>query len=109
MKKIALLVTLLFLSLFVAGCSFSSNPRVANFRDHFSSFSESPEDYIFVDLKHNRTVDLEDAFTKLCGYTSKDWYVSSSDAEDAWIYLSCYIDELHEEIADLYEEYTEVY
>lgn len=109
MKKIALLMFLVVICVSVSGCGSSYNPKVENFEAHLASLADDPEGRVDVVLKYNRTDDLEDAFTKLSGYTSKDWYVSQSDAEDAWIYLSHYIDALHAEIAALYEEYHDAH
>ena len=105
MKKIAFLVCFVAISFFLAGCGLSSNAKVEAFESHLSALSDDPERALDFSLLYNNTANLEDAFTKLCGYTSKDWYVSTNDAEDAWIYVSHYIDALHAEIDELYMEY----
>lgn len=109
MKKISLLISIVVLSLVLTGCGNSYSPKVEKFELHLYSLSDDPESTLDFTLRYNNTDDLEDAFTKLCGYTSKDWYVSTNDAEDAWIYLSHYIDALHAEIDELYREYQSAY
>lgn len=109
MKKIAFLIVLVFLTAPMLVCSASYNPKVVLFESHLFSLSDDPESTVALTLLYNNTVDLEDAFTKLYGYTGKDWYVSKSDAEDALIYLAYYIDALHAEIYELYDEYHAAY
>lgn len=109
MKKIVSLVFLVALSLCIYGCSYSISPKVENFEAHLSSLSDDPESWVDFSFPYNKTKNLEDAFTKLCGYTSKDWYVSSSDAEDAWIYISHYLDALYADLDQLYKEYQNAY
>ena len=105
MKKTAFLIAVVLLSVTLTGCGTSYSPKVENFKAHLYSLSDDPEGTVDLSIRYNNTDDLEDAFTKLCGYTSKDWYVSTNDAEDAWIYVSHYIDALHAEIDELYREY----
>lgn len=127
MKKLSLLLLLAVLVGAFSGCSRSApvepDPpecpsecpycgyswQREDFAGHLYMLADDPEDCVDVGLKYNRTKDLEDAFTKLCGFTSKDWYVSTNDAEDAWIYVSHYIDALHAEIDELYREYQDAY
>ena len=109
MKKIALLIFVAAVVFSLTGCVRSSSPKVDSFESHLAALSDDPEEAVGFSLRYNNTANLDDAFTKLCGFTSNDWYVSSNDAEDAWIYVSRYIDALHAEIDELYEEYQDAY
>lgn len=109
MKKISLLMLLFVLAFVLPGCGSSYNPKVENFEEHLYSLADDPEDHVNVVLRYNRTESLDDAFATLDGYITKSWPVSANEAEDAWIYISHYIDALHAEIDELYEEYQDAY
>lgn len=109
MKRIAFVFALVLLAITLCGCSVATSPKVDDFEFQFRILSEDPEGSIALSIRNNNTLNLEEAFTALAGYTSKDWYVSANDAEDAWIYVSHYIDALHAEIDELYRLYREAY
>ena len=109
MRKISLLLLLAFLAFILCGCRTSYSPKIEDFEFHLSSLAEDPEDCVDVGLIYSRYDCLEDAFTTLYCYTSGDEYVSSNQAEDAWIYIKHYIDALHSEIDVLYNEYHAAY
>lgn len=108
MKRFALVLLLVLLAAALGGCT-SYNQKADNFRDHLAFLATDPEDYIDFHVPYNRTEDLEDAFTKLYCYLYEEDGVTWNEADDAWIYVSRYIDALHAEIAALYEEYQSAY
>lgn len=96
-------------SLFSPRSSNFADTKKENFELFFSYFADDPEDYISLYAPYNRTKNLEDAFTKLYCYLYKEPGVTWNEADDAWIYISHYIDALHSEIRKLYNEYDEIY
>lgn len=109
MKKISLLMLLVLLVSTLSGCGIAYNQKVDNFRDHFTFFADDPESYIDIAREYSIPCDLEEAIGDLCDYLYQEEDSSWADAVDAWMYVTLYIDALHAEIADLYEEYQDAY
>lgn len=121
-RKPLLVVSLIVLALSVCGCTPRSSTilhvsecpycegsyRLDDFESHLWQLSYSPEDAVSLRMEYNRTEDLEDAFTKLYCYLYEEDDVTWNEADDAWIYVSHYIDALHADLDELYSEYKSI-